>query len=117
MSLTTFLTFLRTFPSVLVFHGHLQLTPSIAMELCCVAGALLAFIMMIFRAMRCTLLFAVLWFLYLSVYKVCINVHHSKAVVCVCAYVCACVWLCVRENVLLGWVSLLSAIHAVQNFF
>ena len=85
-SLTNLLTFLRTFPSVLVFHGHLQLSPSIAMELCCVAGTLLAFVMMIFRAMRCTLWFAVLWFLYLSVYKVCIHVLHSRA--CVHVHVC-----------------------------
>ena len=69
-SLTSLLTLLRSFPSVLVFHGKLQLSPSLAMELCCVVGALLAFVMMIFRAMRCTLTFALLWFLYLSVYKV-----------------------------------------------
>ena len=69
-SLTALLTLLHSFPSVLVFHGKLHLSPSVAMELCCVVGALLAFVMMIFRAMRCTLTFAILWFLYLSVYKV-----------------------------------------------
>ena len=69
-SLSSILTSLRSFPSLLIFHGYLQLSPSHTMELCCVVGALLAFLMMIFRAMRCSLMFAVLWFLYLSVYKV-----------------------------------------------
>ena len=40
------------------------------MELCSALGALLALTMMIFRAMRCTLTFLLLWALYLSVYKV-----------------------------------------------
>ena len=88
-SLTSLLTMLRSFPSVLVFHGKLQLSPTVAMELCCVCGALLAFLMMIFRAMRCTLTFAVLWFFYLSIYKVytycvvheCIFTNHLLCIV------------------------------------
>ena len=61
---------LQSFPSLLLFHSHVQLTPSLAMEFCCALGALLALTMMIFRAMRCTLTFLILWALYLSVYKV-----------------------------------------------
>jgi len=61
---------LQSFPSLLIFHSHLQLTPSLAMELCCAVGALLALLMMMFRAMRCALTFFILWALYLSVYKV-----------------------------------------------
>ena len=61
---------LQSFPSLLLFHSHVQLTPSLAMEFSCALGALLALTMMIFRAMRCTLTFLILWALYLSVYKV-----------------------------------------------
>ncbi len=40
------------------------------MELLCVGGALLSLLMMVFRAMRCSLLYCLLFVLYLSVYKV-----------------------------------------------
>ncbi len=40
------------------------------MELLCVGGALLSLFMMVFRAMRCSLLYGLLFALYLSVYKV-----------------------------------------------
>ena len=40
------------------------------MELCCLVGGALALLMMVFRVLRCTVVFAMLWVLYLSVYKV-----------------------------------------------
>ena len=61
---------LRAFPSLLLFHGSLQLSPSVAMELCCLAGVLLGLAALVFRAMRCSLTFLLLWLLYLSLYKV-----------------------------------------------
>lgn len=62
------------------FHRyHPTLTPcscpsSQVMELCCLVGAVLALLMMAFRAMRSSLLFLVLWALYLSLYKVHVHV-------------------------------------------
>ncbi|XP_064399598.1 lipase maturation factor 2-like isoform X2 [Halichondria panicea] len=61
---------LVSFPSLLQFHQSVDLSPSVAMELLCVGGALLSLFMMVFRAMRCSLLYGLLFALYLSVYKV-----------------------------------------------
>lgn len=65
---------LKQFPSLLIFHASLGLSPSMAMELCCLVGGGLALLMMIFRAMRCTVMFGVLWALYLSLYKVNVSI-------------------------------------------
>lgn len=62
---------LQDFPSLLLFHSLLHIPPSIAMELCCLVGGVLAMLMMIFRTLRCTVMFSMLWILYLSLYKVC----------------------------------------------
>ena len=61
---------LQEFPSLLIFHSLLGIPPSVAMEICCLVGAVLAMLVMIFRALRCTVMFAMLWVLYLSLYKV-----------------------------------------------
>lgn len=59
-----------SFPSLVGFSRDVGLSPHHMMELCCVMGVLLAALMMIFHAMRCSLMFLLLWLLYLSVYKV-----------------------------------------------
>ena len=40
------------------------------MELFCLVGGALCILMMLFQALRSTIMFAILWILYLSVYKV-----------------------------------------------
>ena len=62
----------KKFPSLVIFHSLLRLPPSVVMELCCLVGGVLAIFMMVFRGLRCTLMFGILWILYLSLYKVCV---------------------------------------------
>ena len=59
-----------TLPSLVEFHRELGLSPHHTMELCCLLGAALAALAMAFRPMRCSLVFLLLWLLYLSLYKV-----------------------------------------------
>ena len=75
---------LQSLPSILTFHQDVQLPPHYLMELCCLVGTLLGVFMMIFRAMRCSFMFLILWILYLSVYKV--HVYALVSTVCICSY-------------------------------
>lgn len=60
----------QSFPSLLLFHSSLHLSASLTMELCCVVGMALSLLMMVCRAVRCTIMFGILWVLYLSMYQV-----------------------------------------------
>ncbi len=58
------------FPSLLIYHDVFGLSPEHMMELTCVLGAVLSMAVMLFTAMRCSLVFLVLWVFYLSLVKV-----------------------------------------------
>ncbi len=58
------------FPSLVLFHSSIGVSPSVAMEICCVVGVVMSFLAMVLRPLRCTIVFALLWTLYLSLFKV-----------------------------------------------
>ena len=66
----TYLARFKAFPSLLIFSMEVGLPPHLGMELCCLVGAVLSLCVMAFRAMRSSIVFVLLWLLYLSVYKV-----------------------------------------------
>jgi hypothetical protein len=61
---------LLSFPSAVALHDLIHLPPHLVMELCCLVGGLLSMMLIIFKPLRTSILFLVLWALYLSVYKV-----------------------------------------------
>lgn len=104
------------FPSLLQFHQSLGLSPSVTMELLCVIGALLSLLMMVFRAMRCSLLFATLFILYLSVYKV----YNAATFICfvlIFSVYCTYILLCMLYFVLLYFTLVTFKLTDVRFFF
>ncbi|XP_062435275.1 lipase maturation factor 2 [Rhea pennata] len=61
---------LRDFPTLLWLSPSLGLDTELGMELLCLAGVLASFGAMVFEPLRDSLVFALLWVLYLSVYQV-----------------------------------------------
>ena len=57
-------------PTLLIFHGLFPLSPEILMELITLCGIGLSILAIVFSQMRSMGLFAIIWLLYLSCYKV-----------------------------------------------
>lgn len=61
---------LRDFPTLLWLSPRLGLDTELGMELLCLLGVLASFGALLFEPLRDSLLFALLWVLYLSLYQV-----------------------------------------------
>ena len=71
-----------------MLRGYFELSAEIGMELICLLGALLAFLVLLFESVRSSLTFAVMWYLYYSLYSV------SGRLLCLGGlFECSCLWL------------------------
>ena len=61
---------LYSFPSVLIYYEAIGLPSEYMMELICLVGVVLSISVMLFTSMRCSLIFLILWALYISLHQV-----------------------------------------------
>ncbi|XP_019856704.1 PREDICTED: lipase maturation factor 2-like [Amphimedon queenslandica] len=59
-----------SFPSLLLYSNYFSLPPEYAMELACIVGIILSFCVIVFQSMRCSLVFLLIWLMYLTVHEV-----------------------------------------------
>jgi hypothetical protein len=61
--------FLKKPTALWILRGYFDLSPEIGMDLICLLGATLAFLVLLFESVRSSLTFAVMWYLYYSLYS------------------------------------------------